>query len=70
VFMVSKYLHTSTLNEHGHDDAYPSLGVGCVQKTKLLSTSLRRADVLEDMVDFSILENYNRQISKDLVTFM
>jgi hypothetical protein len=61
VFLGSTILHTSTLNEHGPDPKCPSLGIGCVQKTKVLNGSERRSVVLEDKVSFPILEKYNDQ---------
>jgi len=59
VFWVCKHRHTSSRNEHRPNDEFPSLGVGFVQQTKLLNTSQRRANVFENMVDFSILDGYH-----------
>jgi len=58
VFLANQILHTSSLNEHGANPDYPSLGVGIVQKTKVLTGSERKAHLLGNMVCFPILERF------------
>jgi len=66
VFRATKFFHSSTINEHQPDPACPSLGVVCVQKMRTLKKSEDRSDVLENMVNFCILETYHEtQIAKD-----
>src|SRR5271154_183296 len=61
VFLGGKRLHTSSTNERGPNEKNPSLGVGCVQKTKVLSVSEARSDVLDDFICFPILETYSKE---------
>ena len=58
VFLASRILHTSSLNEHGANPDYPSLSIGFVQKTKVLRESERKAHLLGNMVCFPILERF------------
>jgi hypothetical protein len=61
VFLGGKRIHTSSINERGPNQKYPSLGAGCVQKTKVLSVSRKRSDILDDFVCFPILETYSKE---------
>lgn len=58
IFLASRFLHTSTLNERGPSPLYPSIGVGFVQKNKNLTVSHNRRRLLEDIVSFDILRRY------------
>jgi hypothetical protein len=60
VFLGGKRIHTSSTNERGPNPNYPSIGVGCVQKAKVLSVSKARSDVLDDFICFPILETYSK----------
>jgi hypothetical protein len=60
IFLGSEILHNSSINEQGSNTEYPSFGVGCVQKKKMLSVSKNRSDVLNEIISFPILENYTK----------
>jgi hypothetical protein len=59
--MASHFVHTSTVNQHqGKYPDFPSLGLGCLQKNNALTRANKRTDVLEEMINMSILEVYNK----------
>ena len=60
VFLGSKILHNSSINEREPNPQYPSLGLGGVQKTKVLSVSKNRDNVLNDFVCIPIIESYSK----------
>jgi hypothetical protein len=61
VFMASRYVHSSTVNqyERQHPD-HPSLGLGCLQKVNALTRADKRTDVLDEMVNMDILDTYRK----------
>lgn len=61
IFLGGKRIHTSSLNERGPNEKYPSVAVGCVQKTRVLSVSSKRSDVLDNFIYFPILETYSKE---------
>jgi hypothetical protein len=59
LFRAKDISHTSTVNEAQPDPDWPTLGVVVLQKMRTLNGSERRSDVLEDMVNFDILNKYH-----------
>jgi hypothetical protein len=59
VFRAQDFFHISTVNECEPDPDCPTLGVALLQKTRSLNASERRSDVLEDMVNFDVLNGYH-----------
>jgi hypothetical protein len=61
VFMASRYVHTSTVNQYqGQHSDHPSLGLGCLQKVNALTRADKRTDVLDEMVNMRILDAYRK----------
>ena len=58
IFLAGQFIHSSSINECEPNSDFPSLGLGCVQKSKVLSVSERRSDVVDKFVSFSILKMY------------
>lgn len=58
IFLADRFVHSSSINEVEPNDKFPSLGLGCVQKSKVLSMSEQRSDVVDKFVNFAILKEY------------
>lgn len=58
IFRAGDFIHTSSAPEHECNADFPSLGLGCVRKSKVESVAKQRADVVETFVEFRILQVY------------
>ena len=58
IFRAGNFLHSSSVPEHECNADFPSLGLGCVKKSKVESVVEQRADVVETFVEFRILQVY------------
>jgi hypothetical protein len=65
VFRATKFAHASTIHKSKPDRISPSLAIACVQKKRSLNVSDQRSDVLENMVNFCILERYYSPVADD-----
>jgi hypothetical protein len=63
VFHAANFAHASTINQRKPEPKCPSLGVACVQKMRSLNVSEKRLDVLENIVNFTLLERYHSQVA-------
>ena len=58
IFLAGQFIHSSSINECEPNSDFPSLGLGCIQKPKVLLVSEQRSDVVDKFVRFSILKMY------------
>jgi hypothetical protein len=58
IFLADKILHSSSVNELEPNNEFPSIGLGCVQKSRVYSVSEHRASIVESFVNFDILNVY------------
>jgi len=56
--VLSMNVSSSSINECEPNSDFPSLGLGCIQKSKVLSVSKWRSDVVDKFLSFSILKMY------------
>ena len=58
IFLAGQFIHSSSINGCEPNSDFPSLGLGCVQKSKVLSVSEWRSDVVDKFMSFFILKMY------------